>query len=89
MFFYPTNNVRLSMHSIRCYATASSLSKSHNTLSAFLEQAAIRQVDRNSTVYRGTLFEYTVANVLKKHNFNLARIGGANDRGIDLKGTTM
>ena len=40
----------------------------------------------NTTVYKGTHFEYTVMEALKEFGFHLHRTGKANDKGIDLLG---
>jgi len=44
-------------------------------------------LNRNSTVYVGTRFEYIVADVLARYGFYLRRVGGMSDKGIDLLGT--
>ncbi|KAK9472250.1 uncharacterized protein V1510DRAFT_417738 [Dipodascopsis tothii] len=49
----------------------------------------MKQLSRKSTVFNGTLYEYTVMAALRKlsRGFALTRTGGANDRGIDVRGT--
>ncbi|TKA24854.1 hypothetical protein B0A50_06583 [Salinomyces thailandicus] len=58
----------------------------HHDLASFLAHAAHSDLDPTSTVYRGTHFEYTVADALRAFNFKLRRTGRANDLGIDLAG---
>lgn len=60
----------------------------------FSSNGAILQFIRNnpeishSTVFQGTLYEHTVMRELgeKLHMIELQRIGGSNDRGIDIRG---
>ncbi|KAK3900620.1 hypothetical protein C8A05DRAFT_35730 [Staphylotrichum tortipilum] len=59
----------------------------HTTLSTFLSYAARTNLDRSSTVYIGTHFEYTAALALSRFGLALRRVGGASDCGIDLLGT--
>jgi hypothetical protein len=58
----------------------------HTTLASFLRYAADLPLDRASSVFRGTLFEYSVLECLKRHSFDVYRTGGADDKGIDLRG---
>ncbi|KOS18355.1 Uncharacterized protein ESCO_003187 [Escovopsis weberi] len=62
-------------------------SKNHWDLPSFLSYADRAGLDRASTVYKGTLFEYTVGASLARYGFYLRRVGGASDAGIDLLGT--
>ena len=61
-------------------------SEKHQDLKSFLEYAHNVDLDRLSTVYVGTHYEYTVAEVLRKFDFALTRTGRSSDRGIDLLG---
>ncbi|KAK3671557.1 hypothetical protein LTR78_008479 [Recurvomyces mirabilis] len=58
----------------------------HTDLTSFISYADQQGLSNTSTVYRGTHYEYTVANSLATLNFHLRRIGRANDLGIDLVG---
>lgn len=59
----------------------------HNDLVSFLKYAERSGLDTKSTLYVGTHYEYTVAQVLSKYGFYLQRVGGHSDYGIDLLGT--
>lgn len=59
----------------------------HDSLESFIHHTSIQKSDLSSTVYRGTLFEYTVLDALTLLNFKLHRTGGADDKGVDLRGT--
>lgn len=67
----------------RVAATASS---PHHDLASFLDYAAKAKLKKSTTVYKGTLYEYAVAEALKAYDFSLSRVGRANDLGIDLIG---
>jgi len=58
----------------------------HNTLPSFLAYADRRNMDKRSTVYVGTHYEYVVSQSLLRLGFSLFRTGGRADRGIDLLG---
>jgi hypothetical protein len=58
----------------------------HTSLSEFLSYADAVNLSPTSTVYRGTHYEYTVANALDRLAFSLTRVGRASDLGIDLLG---
>lgn len=58
----------------------------HTSLSEFLNYADTVSLSPTSTVYRGTHYEYTVANALERLAFSLTRVGRASDLGIDLLG---
>ncbi|KAJ4270307.1 hypothetical protein NW762_001986 [Fusarium torreyae] len=62
-------------------------SKEHSDLATFLAYVERTRLNKRSTVYRGTHYEYTVANTLSQYGFFLKRVGGASDRGMDLLGT--
>lgn len=62
-------------------------SKEHSNLVTFLDYVERSRLNKRSTVYKGTLYEYTVAETLHQYGFYLKRIGGASDRGMDLLGT--
>jgi hypothetical protein len=59
----------------------------HNSLSSFLDHAALTSLSPTSSVYVGTHYEYTVLSALTRLGFSLARVGGRSDNGIDLVGT--
>ncbi|KAI5779243.1 hypothetical protein EDC01DRAFT_671240 [Geopyxis carbonaria] len=59
----------------------------HDDLSSFLRYAQETGLDNASTVYVGTLYEYTVQAALARLQMKLSQIGGKGDRGIDLSGT--
>lgn len=62
-------------------------SNNHHDLPSFLAYADRSGLDQKSTLYVGTHYEYTVAQVLSKYGFYLKRVGGHSDYGIDLLGT--
>ncbi|QSS66145.1 hypothetical protein I7I51_06998 [Histoplasma capsulatum] len=59
----------------------------HHDLPSFLDYAARTSLDRTSTTYIGTHYEYTVLQTLRRWALDLTRIGGRMDSGIDLVGT--
>ncbi|KAH0260470.1 hypothetical protein KCU91_g14605, partial [Aureobasidium melanogenum] len=59
----------------------------HASLSEFLSYADTVNLSPTSTVYRGTHYEYTVAEALERLAFSLTRVGRASDLGIDLLGS--
>ncbi|KAG9677414.1 hypothetical protein KCU99_g1674, partial [Aureobasidium melanogenum] len=59
----------------------------HTSLSGFLDYADAANLSPTSTVYRGTHYEYTVAEALERLAFSLTRVGRASDLGIDLLGS--
>ncbi|CCG81313.1 Uncharacterized protein C824.03c, mitochondrial [Taphrina deformans PYCC 5710] len=59
----------------------------HDSLESFINHTSIQKSDLTSTVYRGTLFEYTVLEALAPLSFRIHRTGGADDKGVDLRGT--
>lgn len=61
--------------------------QTHHDLLSFLEHAARHKLSTTTSVYKGTYFEYLVADVFKRYDFTLNRTGRANDLGIDLIGT--
>lgn len=60
---------------------------SHHDLASFLAHAERTGLNPTSTIYVGTHYEYTVAQVLARYGFYLRRIGGHSDYGTDLLGT--
>jgi len=62
-------------------------SSNHKDLHSFIDYAARIGLDKSSTTFNGTLYEYTVLESLKRFKFDLTRTGGRSDRGIDLLGT--
>ncbi|KAK3390499.1 hypothetical protein B0H63DRAFT_117256 [Podospora didyma] len=63
------------------------ITSSHHDLSSFLKYTEQSGLHKESTLFVGTHFEYTVENVLRSYGFSLRRVGGASDSGIDLLGT--
>ncbi|KAH8173294.1 restriction endonuclease domain-containing protein [Sarocladium implicatum] len=59
----------------------------HHDLASFLDYAKRTGLDKKSTVYVGTHYEYSVAATLARYGFQLKRVGGAGDFGTDLLGT--
>lgn len=59
----------------------------HNDLKSFLDDAERSGVDKSSATFLGTHFEYTSLLALQRLGFQLQRVGGASDCGIDLLGT--
>ncbi|CZT19917.1 uncharacterized protein RCC_05774 [Ramularia collo-cygni] len=63
------------------------LRPNHHDLKSFLEYAGRAELNKDTSVYRGTLYEYVVAEALQqRYNFSLRRMGRSNDLGIDLIG---
>ncbi|KAI1386181.1 uncharacterized protein F4822DRAFT_409173 [Hypoxylon trugodes] len=58
----------------------------HHDLASYAAYAERTGLDQKSKTYIGTRYEYTVANALTTLGFELRRIGGKSDRGIDLMG---
>lgn len=54
----------------------------------YLKHCKLKEVNTNSTVFRGTLYEFHVKHLLetKLHAKNMIRCGGSNDNGIDIIG---
>ena len=61
-------------------------SSNHHDLDSFLAYADRVDLNRNTNVYKGTLYEYMVASTLRHFSFQLHRTGRSNDLGIDLVG---
>ncbi|KAK5261189.1 hypothetical protein LTR20_004302 [Exophiala xenobiotica] len=61
-------------------------SSSHHDLRSFLAHAARTGLSPTSTVYTGTLYEYSTSTTLRTYGFDLHRVGGRGDRGVDLIG---
>ncbi|KAL4795316.1 hypothetical protein BDV19DRAFT_389450 [Aspergillus venezuelensis] len=62
-------------------------SSSHTDLTSFLSHAARTALPESTTTYQGTHYEYTVQSHLRTSAFNLHRVGGRSDLGVDLQGT--
>lgn len=71
-------------HRVRFVSSATD--PSHHSLSTFLEYARRTQLDRASTTFAGTYYEYATQSLLRRYGFGLTRVGGRGDRGVDLKG---
>ena len=61
-------------------------SNEHSDLQSFLAFAKQKNLSTETTVYKGTHYEYTVMESLKEFGFHLHRTGKSNDKGIDLLG---
>jgi hypothetical protein len=59
---------------------------SHNSLQTFIAHAVRTGLSQTSTVYTGTRYEYLAQNTLRSYGFDLHRVGGRGDRGVDLIG---
>lgn len=59
----------------------------HHDLPSFLEYASRIDMDKKSTTYVGTHYEYTVQSSLERLGMSLKRIGGKSDYGIDILGS--
>jgi Restriction endonuclease len=68
-------------------SVSSTSAPSHDSLSTFLDYAKRTQLDRASTTFAGTYYEYATQSLLRRYGFSLTRVGGRGDRGVDLKGT--
>lgn len=62
-------------------------SQNHHDLPSFLAYAKQTALAESTTTYVGTKYEYTVQSTLRRFAFDLERIGGRDDAGIDLVGT--
>ncbi|KAI8960041.1 hypothetical protein F5Y11DRAFT_282136 [Daldinia sp. FL1419] len=63
------------------------INSEHYDLASYAAYAARTGLDVKSKVYVGTQYEYTVADSLRTLGFDLKRVGGRSDCGIDLLGT--
>ncbi|KAI1180751.1 hypothetical protein F4777DRAFT_261692 [Nemania sp. FL0916] len=59
----------------------------HHDLASYLAYAERTGLDASSKVFVGTHYEYTIARALGGLGFDLRRVGGHSDKGIDLLGT--
>lgn len=59
----------------------------HHDLATFLAYVDRTSLDKESTIYLGTHYEYTVQIALHNLGMHLQRVGGHSDYGIDLLGT--
>ncbi|KAI1321987.1 hypothetical protein F5Y16DRAFT_413548 [Xylariaceae sp. FL0255] len=59
----------------------------HHDLASYAAYAERIGLDVESTVFVGTHYEYTVVTALRSLGFDLRRVGGTSDNGIDLLGT--
>ncbi|KAI0396377.1 hypothetical protein F5Y17DRAFT_118433 [Xylariaceae sp. FL0594] len=59
----------------------------HNDVASYVAYAERTGLDVKSNVFVGTHYEYTVAAALRPLGFDLRRVGGQSDNGIDLLGT--
>lgn len=61
--------------------------KEHHDIPSYIAYAERVGLDVTTTTYVGTHYEYMVAEALRRYGFELRRVGGAGDYGIDLLGT--
>lgn len=59
----------------------------HHDLPSYIAYAERTGLDVASKVFIGTHYEYSIASALRPLGFDLRRIGGQSDKGIDLLGT--
>ncbi|KAK5628391.1 hypothetical protein RRF57_004106 [Xylaria bambusicola] len=59
----------------------------HHDLASYIAYAERTGLDVESKVFIGTHYEYSIVSALRPLGFNLRRIGGQSDKGIDLLGT--
>ncbi|KAI1369660.1 hypothetical protein F5Y08DRAFT_99988 [Xylaria arbuscula] len=59
----------------------------HHDLASYIAYAERTGLDVASNVFIGTHYEYSIASALRPLGFDLRRIGGQSDKGIDLLGT--
>ncbi|KAI1205691.1 uncharacterized protein F4807DRAFT_441935 [Annulohypoxylon truncatum] len=69
------------------YPGNSGSGSTHNDLASYAAYAARTGLDLTSKTYVGTRYEYAVAAALAPLGFDLRRVGGRDDCGIDLLGT--
>ncbi|KAH6659753.1 glutathione S-transferase [Truncatella angustata] len=62
-------------------------SREHSDIPSYLSYVERTGLDTTTTTYVGTHYEYTVAHTLERFGFELRRVGGSGDHGIDLLGT--
>ncbi|KIV98237.1 hypothetical protein PV10_01905 [Exophiala mesophila] len=58
----------------------------HHDLASFITDARRTGLSPTSTVYTGTAYEYLTLETLSRYGFELTRVGGRGDRGVDLVG---
>lgn len=58
----------------------------HRDLKSFLDHAKRMGLSKTSTTYRGTHYEYMVQTTLRRYGFELVRVGGRGDGGVDMVG---
>ncbi|KAK5053077.1 hypothetical protein LTR84_002051 [Exophiala bonariae] len=61
-------------------------SATHHSLATFLSHAQRTGLSTSSSVYNGTVYEYVTQETLRRQGFELQRVGGRGDRGVDLVG---
>jgi Protein of unknown function (DUF2034) len=67
--------------------TLPSPSCAHHDLSSFVAYARRTGLSTASSTYKGTYYEYLTILTLRRYGFDLVRVGGRGDEGIDLVGT--
>ncbi|KAK5030648.1 hypothetical protein LTS07_005432 [Exophiala sideris] len=83
----PTSDTTTSSSSsLRSSASPLDPTSPHHDIRSFHAYARRTGLDPTSTVYTGTSYEYLAQNTLRSHGFDLFRVGGRGDRGVDLVG---
>lgn len=67
-------------------SSALDLTSPHHDFMSFRAYARRTGLDPASTVYTGTSYEYLTQDTLRSYGFDLHRVGGRGDRGVDLIG---
>ena len=80
-----SSSPKLSTNSTRS-ASSSSADPPRASLRTFLAHAKRTHLDRTSTTFSGTYYEYATQALLRRYGFELDRVGGRGDRGVDLRG---
>ncbi|KAJ9607139.1 hypothetical protein H2200_008211 [Cladophialophora chaetospira] len=62
------------------------VSSQHTSLHSFQAHSRRTGLSTTSTVYTGTSYEYLTQSTLRPYGFDLYRVGGRGDRGVDLIG---
>ncbi|ODQ65449.1 hypothetical protein NADFUDRAFT_47102 [Nadsonia fulvescens var. elongata DSM 6958] len=75
-------------YSLSKWFSSRTVTSSHFDEQSYLKHIKFTNKSLKSSVFRGTLYEYTVKNVLENclSISNLVRVGGVGDQGIDLLG---
>ncbi|KAI0098233.1 hypothetical protein GGR51DRAFT_538780 [Nemania sp. FL0031] len=83
---YPASSIRpFTLGTLRYPEPASK--DQHHDIASYVAYAERTGLDVESKVFIGTHYEYSVASALRPLGFDLRRVGGQSDKGIDLLGT--